>query len=40
MLTDYMYQERREEEDLSALKTVLKHPYNDSRTTQKNTKDF
>ena len=28
-----MYQERKEEEDLPALKTVLTHRYNDSRTT-------
>ena len=28
-----MYQERRKEEDLPALKTVLTHRYNDSRTT-------
>ena len=28
-LIDYMYQERREEEYLSALKTVLTHRYND-----------
>ena len=27
MLTDYMYQEKREEEDLPALKTVLTHRY-------------
>ena len=32
-LTDYMYQEKREEEDLPASKTVLTHPYNDSKTT-------
>ena len=31
--TDYMYQEKREEEDLPASKTVLTHPYNDSKTT-------
>ena len=28
MLTHYMYQERMEEEDLLALKTVLMHRYN------------
>ena len=33
-----IYQERREEEDLSILKTVLMHRYNDSRTTMKNMK--
>ena len=33
-LTDYMYQEKKEEEDLPALKTALKHRY-DSKTTQK-----
>ena len=30
--TDYMYQEKREEEDLPALKTALTHRYNDSKT--------
>ena len=30
---DYMYQEKRGEEDLPALKTALTHQYNDSRTT-------
>ena len=30
---DYMYQEKREEEDLPASKTALTHPYNDSKTT-------
>ena len=38
-LTDYMYQERREEEDLPALKTAFTHRYNDSRTTEKSTKE-
>ena len=32
-LTDYMYQEKREEEDLPASKTALMHRYNDSRNT-------
>ena len=32
-LTDYMYQERKEEEDLPALKTALTHRYNNSKTT-------
>ena len=32
-LTDYMYLENREEEDLPASKSPLTHPYNDSRTT-------
>ena len=32
-LTDHMYQEKREEEDLPALKTGLTHRYNDSKTT-------
>ena len=36
-LTDYMFQEKREEEDLSALKTALTHRYNDSKTIYKNT---
>ena len=31
--TDYMYQEKREEEELPASETALKHPYNDSKTT-------
>ena len=31
-LTDYMYQERREEEDLPALKIALTLRYNDSST--------
>ncbi len=38
-LTDYMFQEKREEEDLPALKTTLMHPYNDSKTIYKNTKE-
>ena len=32
-LTDYMYLEKGEEEDLPASKTPLTHPYNDSKTT-------
>ena len=36
---DYMFQEKREEEDLPALKTVLMHQYNDSKTIYKNTKE-
>ena len=32
-LTDYMYLEKREEEDLSASKTPLTHRYNGSKTT-------
>ena len=35
MLIDYMYQEKREEKVLPALKTALTHRYNDSRTIQK-----
>ena len=34
---DYMYHEKREEEDLTALKTALSHRYNDSKTIYKNT---
>ena len=30
---DRLYQEKKEEEDLPALKTALTHPYNDSKTT-------
>ena len=33
MLTDYMYLEKREEEDLPASKTPLTHRYNGSKTT-------
>ena len=32
-----MFQEKREEEDLPALKTALTHRYNDSKTIYKNT---
>ena len=32
-LTDFMYQEKNEEEDLRALKTVLTHQFDDSKTT-------
>ena len=38
-LTVYMYLEKREEEDLPASKTPLTHPYNGSKTTQKDTKE-
>ena len=38
-LTDYIFQEKREEEDLPALKTTLTHEYNDSKTIYKNTKE-
>ena len=34
-LTDYMCQEKKEEEDLPALKTALTHQYNDLKTTCK-----
>ena len=34
-MTDYMFQEKREEEDLPALKTALTHRYNDSKTIYK-----
>ena len=33
MFIDYMYEERREEEDLPALKIALTNRYKDSRTT-------
>ena len=36
-LTDYKYQEKKEEEDLQASKTALTHRYNDSKTIEKNT---
>ena len=35
MLTDYMYREKKELEDLPALKTALTHQYNDFKTTYK-----
>ena len=35
MLTDYMCQEKKEEEDLPVEKTVLKHQYNELKTTYK-----
>ena len=38
-LTEYMFQEKREEEDLPSLKTALAHPYNNSKTIYKNTKE-
>ena len=34
-LTDYTCQEKKEEEDLQALKAVLMHQYNDLKTTYK-----
>ena len=39
MLTDYMFQEKREEDELTALKTALTHRYNNSKTIYKNTKE-
>ena len=38
-LTDYMYLEKREEEDLPASKTPLTHPYNGSKTTLNSTNE-
>ena len=38
-LTEFMRHEERWEEDLLSLKTVLKHRYNDSKITYKNTKE-
>ena len=38
-MTHYMYLEKREEEDLPALKIALTHPYIDSKTIYKNTKE-
>ena len=38
-LTGYRFQEKREEEDLPALKTALTHRYNDSKAIYKNTKE-
>ena len=32
-LTDYMFQEKKEEDDLLALKITLTHRYNDLKTT-------
>ena len=37
-LTDYMYQEKTEEENLPALKTVLTYRYYDSKAIYKNCK--
>ena len=34
-----MFQEKREEEDLPALKTALTHRHKDSKTIYKNTKE-
>ena len=36
ILTDYIYEERAEEEHLPALNTGLTHRYNDSKNTKKN----
>ena len=38
-LTDYMFQEKRKEADLPALKTALTYPYNNSKNIYKNTKE-
>ena len=38
-LTDYMFQGKREEEEMPALKTALMHRYNDSKAICKNTKE-
>ena len=38
-LIDYMYQEKKEEEDLPTLKTVFTHKYNDLKTTEKSAKE-
>ena len=38
-MTDYIYQEKSEEEDLPASKTVLTYRYNDLKTTSKNTNE-
>ena len=34
-MTDHMYQEKKEEQDLPELKTALTHQYNDLKTTYK-----
>ena len=39
MLADNMCQEKKEEEDLPVLKTVLTHPHNDSKTTYKSVEE-
>ena len=39
MLTDYMYLEKREEDDLPASKTAFTHRYNGSKTALKNTNE-
>ena len=38
-LTDYMCQEKKEEEDLSALKKALTHRYNNLKTTYKSVEE-
>ena len=37
MLTDYIFQDKREEDDLPALKIALTHRYNDLKIIYKNT---
>ena len=39
-LTDYMYQEKREEEDLPALKTALTHRYDSNSSTKQRHKNL
>ena len=38
-LVDYMRQEKKEEEDWAALKTVLTHQYNNLKTTYKSVEE-
>ena len=38
-LTNYMCQEKKEEEDFPALKTALTHRYNDLKTTYKSVEE-
>ena len=38
-LTDYLCQEKNEEEDLLAMKTVLMHQYNDLKTAYKSVEE-
>ena len=39
MLTDFMYLEKREEEDFPVSKTAFAHRYDGSKTTKKNTNE-
>ena len=38
-LTDYKYQEKKEEEDMPVLKTLMSHQYNELETTYKSVEE-